>query len=964
MTDTPLSPAETPILNAPHDPPTRYWELDAGNVATSELKAGRRPSTGQAAIPNATASVGPDHEPFRTINAVRGHVEAWRAGGWKGASIATRRLLEHWHGEESQPRPFFCQREAVETAIWLCEAGPKLQSPEWREVDLTLQAANSEHNNGLPRIALKLATGTGKTVVMAMLMVWHAVNDDLPKDFVVITPGLTVKDRLRELHPSDSGDLLRGLAPSRLQVKISRLRVTVINAQALQPRDTLGDGLGGAPSGYVKKLLRRGEDPLKQGYADVFREKLPAHRGARRIVVLNDEAHHCYQPPEARRLSQEEKEDRPQATRWFSALQALRDEGRLDQVFDLSATPMFLRTPKGKQAPIFPWTVSDYPLSDAVEAGLTKIPRLPVLDDSLSPDRPVFRHVYDHASPKRLDGDNMQQVVADLLHQLHDQYRDSVAPVYEGAGIKPAMIVVADDITNAEHLYRWIAGYPDAEGQWIPGKLPLFSNVSADGGGYVEMPPTLLVHSKITEGGSDALSGPLRRIALDQSVLHAPDAKTVKDKTAALREVFRTVGQAGKPGADIRCIISVSMLSEGWDAKTVTHIFGFRAFRSALLCEQVTGRALRRTSYDPDPQTGRPQPEYANVFGVPYEFMPAKEQPEPPLPPRPAYQVFPVPGRHGLRVRFPNVAAYGWSDPDGLRCELAPRYLDRPATLPTYTIIRSFVGAAAKLSSVQRSQTILFEIAKDVVALFLNLDRMPSEWRSRMLFTDALLATETWMKIQGFDSADISGLRKPPHLTAVPQAIAAACETRSGEKPRRLPIFADVRDPSQARVLDTGIAGFETSVEPKWETERSELNIAPCDSELELATARELDAHPRIEAWARNFRLDWSIPWFDEERGLWREYRPDFVARVAGEPESGPERHLIIECKGRLYEGAEAEAKRKAVEEMWIPAVEGVDGAFGQWRYCYVTEDVDPAAALSGAIAGFEAGIGAGAGDA
>ena len=174
-----------------------------------------------------------------------------------------------------------------------------------------------------------------------------------------------------------------------------------------------------------------------------------------------------------------------------------------------------------------------------------------------------------------------------------------------------------------------------------------------------------------------------------------------------------------------------------------------------------------------------------------------------------------------------------------------------------------------------------------------------------------------------------------------------------------LPIFADVRDPAQAaaaRHRHRALPKLQRGAELRHETERSELNIAPCDSELELEAARALDAHPRIEAWARNFRLDWQIPWFDEERGLWREYRPDFVARVAaGRPGGGPERHLIIECKGRIYEGAEADAKREAVEKMRIPAIEGVDGAIGQWRYCYVTQDDDPAAAISAAIAEFDA---------
>ena len=972
----PATAVSEPILNAPHDEPMRHWALGADNIATDALRQGRRPSSDRLAIPGA-AGPAPAQEPFGTINMIRDAVGEWRKAGYPGARPDTRGLLHFWNSHEADPRPFFAQREAVETAIWLCEAGPVRNTLEWRAAKQALERANAEWNEGVPRIALKMATGAGKTVVMAMLMIWHAVNRGMPRDFLIIAPNLTVKERLQELMPNDPGRRLHGLTPRHSQSALWRLRVSILNFQAFQHRNELWvDGQGDAPSGTIKKLLAVNPEVVskwEETDAGMLDRLLKSHRAAEPIVVINDEAHHCYRPPEGKPRG-EEREQEQTAALWFSAVRAIQAEGRLAQVFDLSATPMFLRPPKELGSPIFPWTVSDYPLSDAIEAGLTKIPRVPVLDDSDSED-PVYRNVYRNAREKRLDGGNMQDPVRSLLDEMHAHYRERVEPAYRGSGIVPAMIVVANTIANAEQIYRWIAGYQDAEGRWIAGHLPLFSNVRQDGGGYVEEPPTLVVHSKITDGGADALSGQARTITEEQARLHAPRAETIQERREALRDVFMTVGRPGGAGERVRCVISVGMLTEGWDAKTVTHIFGFRAFGSALLCEQVTGRALRRMSYEPDPGTGLPRPEYANVFGVPYEFMRAQEDSEPPPPPKPAYEVAPVPGRRALRVRFPNVAGYCWSEPPP-RCALDPAVIEpydvTASDLPTETEIGASVGERDALYSTDRGQSAIFRTAAAVLKHFAGEDE-----RRRPLFGDMVGAVEQWLAHPKVECDDPVRLLHDPHRNAVPMIIAEAC-VRSGAAPARLlPIFAHVRDPAQPRELDTGIEPFTTTVEPKWETERSELNVAPCDSELEAAAARALDAHPRIAAWARNFRLDWQIPWFDREQGLWREYRPDFVARVAGSgPGSGedgdgdgPERHLIIECKGRIYEGAEAEAKREAVETMWIPAIEGMRGdgrGYGQWRYCYITEDDDPGAAISAAIAEFgaefEAGDGAGDG--
>ena len=962
------TPLTDPILNTPWDPPTHYWVLDSQtNQATDQLDEGRRRSSGRILDPRSSkTAVQPQLgdssvEPFHTINELRKLVEAWRTQHYPGATARTRQLLEFWSSDQHWFRPFFCQREAVETAIWLAEAGETANPNEWSGFVGQLEGVNLRWNDAIPRLAFKMATGSGKTVVMAMLMIWHAVNRTMPRDFLIIAPNLTVKDRLAELRSNHPDYLLPRLTPIDFHHELNRLRVTILNFQAFQRRNTLYvDGPSDSASKAVRNVLRKGADPRwQETTGQMLNRLLPAHRSGEPIVVINDEAHHCYRMDTRglKKGSKEEQDEEGRAALWFSAIAGLQEQGRLARVFDLSATPMYLRRPAELQTEHFQWTISDYPLSDAIEAGLTKIPRLPVDDDTRN-DNPVYRDVYKRTKPKKFNSDNMPELVRDLLDTMHQHYAESVAPAYAEHGVIPVMIVVANSIPNATALFRWIAGYRDEQNRFHAGNLPAFSNVLADRSDYAANPPTLLVHSRIVDDDGDAASptGQIGKIAAEQAALFAPNAATKKQQVQAIRDIFNSVGRKDGPGEHIRCVISVGMLTEGWDAKTVTHVFGFRAFTSQLLCEQVTGRALRRTSFEPDPETGALGPEYANVFGVPYEFMRGVDNPIPPPPPKDPYVVEPVPGREHLRIQFPNLSGYAWVPPEH-RCRLdrdAVRTYDiDPPDDPSETVAAGAIGEPAEFYDADITlQSAIWQTAANAVELFETEER-----QRRSLFPAMLAATREWLshpKVRWVDGASLEArfpwLLRSPHNHDVPAEIARSVRDDRGE-PTLLPVFADQRDPMQPRMRDTDIRPFQTTVKLVQETTKSELNRAPCHSNPEHALAQALDAHPQIEAWARNFRLGWTIPWRDRELGQWRSYEPDFVARVLT-PDGEPPLHLIIECKGARFDDESAKAKADTTNNLWIPAVEHGLPEIGRWRYVYLGESTSIAGAISAAIVG------------
>lgn len=970
----PTSPsaARDPVLRTPYETPATHWRLDAKGRTTDSTEVGRRPSFSGAGIPEPTQSPAlwdkplataplaadtgdadnPDAasnakvpwtaaiEPHRTINELRELVGDWRRAGWPGVRSPTRRLLTHWTAPGAEFRPFWCQVEAAETVIWLLEAGREAAPAEHARTSAYLADTNGRWNRGIPRLALKMATGTGKTNLMAMIALWWAARSDGPVDFLAIAPNLTVRDRLRALDPRTGDRLWRSITPRGFERQLRQMCWTILNFQKFQRRNG-PDGMEEA-SGKEKRFLRAGlpePDSWTETPEAMLDRLLRAHRRAARLVVFNDEAHHCYAPGRApAHLDTEEKEERRNAALWFSALEALQVTGRLKQVFDLSATPMWLRRPVELGSELFPWTVSDFPLLDAIESGLTKVPRVPVADDT-DTDQPKYRNIYVFAEGKDCRAGEPQGEIREPLVQLYEHYRDRVEPEFRRAGILPILIVVANKIANADRLHRWIAGEERGDGLGSPGNLGLLSNYESDGSPK-EHPPTILVHSKLSD--PEGLTGKAAAAIEAQARLHAREATTKAQKHDAIRRIFTTAGQRGKAGEHIRCVVSVGMLTEGWDARNVTHIFGYRRFGSLLLCEQVTGRALRRTSFSGVDE--QQPPEYANVFGVPYTFARGDDETTPRVPVQP-WQVFSVPGRAGFRIAFPHVV--GYAPPEAIiRWRLNPARVRRRKVAPRPTPEKTVeAGPTGRLEILPRADREETDIWRSAARVAVHLD--PPHTQRRITFTDALQAVREWLTLPQIECGDPAGLPFDGHALA---AVAAACESWK-EQVSWQPVFADERDSGLPRFLDTAGVDFETTLRHKHEATRSELSAAACHTRPEEDLAGILDRHPGIEAWGRNFRLGWEVPWFDPELDIWRRTEPDFVARAIPEEGARP-LHLVIEFKG-MKAGDISEEAKKLWLGRWCEAVSGyrADGEdYGEWKLVWIEAVLDAGQQISEAL--------------
>lgn len=957
--------ARNPVLHTPYEAPGRHLRLDHRGRAQNVIDTGRRPSLPRSGIPGSSGAPelrgdlpmaaevdsrgygrgggtprAPDPdarvEPHQTINRLRELVSAWRREEWPGVSAPTRRLLRHWSDppEGLQMRPFWCQLEAAETLIWLLEAGPRLASSEsgaaFRGIEDSLEATNLRWNEGIPRLAVKLATGTGKTHLMAMVALWWASLREGPAHLLAVAPNLTVREGLRQaLDPGREKrhPVWDSITPRGFERVWRRMRWSVLNFQKFQTRSG-PEGMEDA-AGAEKRFLTAGlpsPPEWEESETAMLARLLDRQHGPEvRFLVFNDEAHHCYSPSAgaAGKLDADELREKQAAALWFSALGALHRAGRLERVVDFSATPMWLKKPVELESEIFPWTVSDFPLLDAIESGLVKIPRVPVSDDTDSHE-PRYRNIYVFAGKKDCCVGEPQAEIREPLEQLYEHYESRIDPVYQRKGVLPIFIVVANKIANAERLHRWIAGEPREEGVASPGNLRLLSNYELDGTPKVH-PPTVLVHSRLFDADPPT-SGKLATAIDEQAALHAPEAKTRAEKQDAIRAIFMTTGRKDAPGEHIRCVISVGMLTEGWDARNVTHIFGYRRFGSLLLCEQVTGRALRRTSF-----SGRDEkqsPEYANVFGVPYTFA-RSEADDDPQPAAQPWRVFTVPGRSGFRIAFPHVVGFAaperirrWRlNPDRVEPHVVPR---RPTPGST-----SEAGAAGRGELFQRGdrpETDLWRAAGSVAA---RLD--PHHSQRRVAFADALGALREWLRLPEVTCPDASGIQFDEGAIA---GIAAACIPEDHGGAWR-PVFADERDRGEPRVSDTSAVDFETVLRHRWDSCRSELNAAACHTGEERELAAILDSHDDIEAWARNFRLGWDAPWFDADRDVWRRTEPDFIARAAGR---SPERplHLLIEFKGMKAGEASEEAKRVWLQR-WCDAVSDHD-EFGEWRLVWIED--------------------------
>ena len=1011
-----FDPAVDPVLGSPFEEPSQHWSLDKAGRATAATapQPGRRPSGLLDPVP-------PDHKTAheqlelsglhrnRLINDIRRQVAEWRRGGYRGATSVSQRLLGHWADERAcRLRPFFAQREAIETLIWLREVATRA-APQRRE----LERLSRQHNDELVRHAVKMATGTGKTAVMGMLIAWQTLNAARTtrrrnlmhgQRFLVLTPGVTIRDRLAELKPSSPTNVYdeMGLAPAELRDTLNRARVEIVNFQAFTRQDlnTLGFPRSGAKGGRAHRDLigRRsgdgddGRESYEQSAQRVLKTLLASGSGPAGaygdLVVINDEAHHCYLPATgtggsgARRSKADAKEDQRAAV-WFNVLRSLRSLGELGRasetgqasvVYDFSATPMWIDTSARTTPKPFEWVASDFSLMDAIESGLVKVPRVPVDDDS-SADRTVWRNLYDHSAAKKIpkpstDGP-ASEIPAPLRNALDAQYDDYRSYLDKWQQVRPetcpALIVVANSIENADALYEHIAGWAeDTDNADRRGSAPQADRAAtaggaedtdnADGGGprlhpgryrelsnvvngrWADEPRTLLVHSELDDPGE--ISARAKNLLKQQGSRIAGRRGRSADALEAVREVLNTVGKEGRPGARIRCVISVGMLTEGWDARTVTHIVGYRAFSTQLLCEQVTGRALRRSSYEDfrGDGSGRLAPEYAEVVGIPFEFMPSVGDKTVAAPePRPRTHVHTAPGRAGRRITWPRVREYRHVSrsrrlllDDSKVKPFEPRLLTASTTL-----LQPVAGATKIIAAEARLGEARFRLAAEMVDEFQSTH--PDRQGSRAeLFRSARQIIERWL-----DHPQVRCPR-PAELLAddsdrvrAVADILGACTDEHARTPRRVAIL------DAPATADTSDVDFWTTLTHVHATRNSELSHAACHSRLEQQVAQVLDTCEHLECWARNFQTGWAVPY--HFGGAWRRYEPDFVARLAGNGTN-----LIIECKG--VRDDKADAAEAYVRDHWIPCVAGtpsLPGALRRWDYLVITDAAEARAQIT-----------------
>lgn len=975
---------DQPILNSPYNYPRRYWELDEEGQPTQKIIEGRRPADFITPIPKPrkrkvaaqqellTDATGVSTETQKydlnaMINELRRRIEGWRSlpnpSQWS-VTPETARLLQHWRQHEfSGIRPFFCQVEAVETVIWLTEVAPKLR--EGKIFLDHLKQVNREANPELMRLALKLATGAGKTTVMAMLIAWQTINAvrhpqsrRFTRGFLVVAPGLTIKDRLRVLQPNDPDSYYasRELVPSDMLNDLQRAKIVITNYHAFKLRERIPLAKGS------RSLLqgRGGELDTLETEGQMLQRVVPDLMGMRNILVLNDEAHHCYRErPESEEEKpkgddlKEAKKNAEAARLWISGLEMVKRNLGLNRVIDLSATPFFLRGSGYVEGTLFPWTMSDFSLMDAIECGIVKLPRVPVTDNIHSGEMPMFRNLWEHirtsmpkkgrGKAKELDPLSLPPQLQTALIALYGHYKRTFEQWQDaGVHVPPCFIIVCNNTATSKLVCDFISGFrredEDGASNLVDGRLDLFRNFD-DSGNPLPRPHTLLIDSEQLESG-EALDKNFRAMAADEIerfrreiVERSGDARAADSLTdqELLREVMNTVGKEGRLGAGIRCVVSVSMLTEGWDANTVTHILGIRAFGTQLLCEQVIGRALRRQSYDLNDKNLF-NVEYADVLGIPFDFT-ATPVVTKPTPPRPTTQVKAIrPDRDSLEIRFPRVEGYRIELPEerleatfdeDSTLELTPALIGATKTRNAGIIGETVDLDLAHTGDVRKSQ-VIFELTTHLLQ---NQYREPGEEPNLNLFGQLKRVTKQWVnnhlvckggtypaQLKYKELADMAG-----------EKIVAAVNRRFVDK-RPVNVVLDPYNSSGS----TMHVNFNTSQKNLWQTDprKCHINWVVLDSNWEAEFCRVVEEHPRVRAYVKNHNLGLDVPYrMGAEQ---RIYRPDFIVLIDDGRGDNDLLHLIVEIKG--YRREDAKYKKETMDVYWIPGVNTL-GTYGRWAF-------------------------------
>lgn len=973
---------EHPILNSPYEYPGQHWELDDSGQPTQKVVSKRRSAEFITPIPKPKKQKGAakqadlvfdegkglsseeqQYDHTTVINTLRLEVDKWREipnpADWR-VTPETQRLLLHWrHHDFAAIRPFFCQVEAVETAIWLTEVAPKLGKAGKRFVD-HLDKANNEANRDLMRLALKLATGAGKTTVMAMLIAWQTINavrtpnsKKFTRGFLLVAPGITIRDRLRVLLPNDPDSYYknRELVPSDMMEELNKAKIVITNYHAFKQRERIELSKGG------RRLLQgRGGSELEtvETEGQMLQRVMPELMGLKRIVVINDEAHHCYREKEQSDEETLKGDDRKEAEKnkeaarlWISGIEAVNRKLGVARVFDLSATPFFLSGSGYVEGTLFPWTMSDFSLMDAIECGIVKLPRVPVAENIPGSEMPMYRKLWEHIGkkmPKKgrknavLDPLSIPVELQTALQALYGHY-EKTYDLWKKAGIKvpPCFIVVCNNTATSKLVYDYISGFvrenEDGTSNVENGRLELFRNYDQHGN-QLARPNTLLIDSEQLESG-EALDKNFRNVAADEIERFKREAlerggdlanqlragKDIDD-AALLREVMNTVGKPGTLGESIRCVVSVSMLTEGWDANTVTHVLGVRA--------------LRRQSYDLN-EENLFNVEYADVLGIPFDFT-AKPVIAPPQPPRETIQVKAIlPERATLEIQFPRVAGYRVELPEERLTasfnedsifELTPAIVG-----PSHVKNSGIIGESADLTLEHikdlRRSTLLFHITQ---RLLYTKWRDPGEEPKLHLFGQLKRITKEWLDTcLACKGETYPGLLMYQALADVACDRITAAITRAEQGKRPIKAVLDPYNPTGSTVH----INFTTSKTERYETssERCQINWAILDSDWEGEFCRVAEDHPKVIAYVKNHNLGLEVPYRYASEN--RTYRPDFIVYVDDGYGTDNPLKLIVEIKG--YRGEDAKEKKSTMDTYWVPGVNNLE-RYGRWAFAEFTD--------------------------
>lgn len=886
---------ENLIICNPFERPTQHWEYD-NETAELIIKDGRRSAGYFKANSNAQSVTDPgDFIPLEKVNKIREKVDEWREQNYPGMTPVTRKLLKYWTNEDCRnTRFFFCQLEAIETIIWFTEA------PKSYQVGIVV-----EGDGGIfKRLCSKMATSTGKTVVMAMLIAWQTCNAaSYPNDrrfsnnILVMSPGVTVNKRLSVLEPSDDANyyIKYQIVQDEDFDKIKQVNIIRKNWQNLMVlQDKKHD--------VVKKGIQSDYSFTNNNLGNV----------SGKLIIINDEAHHAWRKTDPN--EEVDPDDDEMATKWIEALDRIaRSNSTNDRIiccYDFSATP-FKST--GKIVPetaLFNWIISDFSLNDAIESGLTKTPRVAIRDDigrrGFKNESDLY-HIYENGlgvkddlntnkQPKKI----LPELVRNAYHLLEADWRKTKKNWQKSARknkidfIPPVMITICNNVNTAARVENHLTN------------------------DFEELGDTkyfLRIDSEILNKGNDVND----------------KKRTKKDEILKLREKVNTVGKPGKSGKDIWCIVAVQMLSEGWDAHNVTHIMGLRAFTSQLLCEQVVGRGLRRMEYEINPETNHFNPEYVNIFGIPFAYLPhVGGDGKSPDPPKPTILVRPVDGKKEHEISWPNIDRIKYNYVSELKMDwdkIKPLILsskDEPIMTVSMAEVIDGSPVVNNLTDIDlekiesegnlRFQNIIFRATRDI------FNEMENEWNTRDLSTLPQLVKiiEKFMEKDHIKFKDLTNdqmLRKKMTLLYnMPKIIKHILKyIKMSNTETKTLVFNEIP------VKSTGMSQpwYTTkTVEP---IKKSHINFGIYDSTWETVAAHEFEDNEQVISWVKNNHIGFGVRYLFD--GIESIYWPDFIVRLKNNM------MLILEIKGMKNE--RNSAKKTRLDE-WVELVNG-HGEFGTW---------------------------------